>query len=131
MPCRVCGTVVPLGLFCGLAARICPRSAETGRIGYASEPIGAAPGEHLLRVSVISSLFPHLPHRSRATFRVGLAALVIVLIVLALLRWQAPLIGLSALGFLLLFQLYLQEYDVYRDLPVRALVAGGGDRAPG
>jgi hypothetical protein len=118
----VCGTVVPLGAFCGACgAHLSPQRAN-GPDWLRIRAYGAAQGEHLLRVSVISSLFPHLPHRSRTTFRVGLAALVTVLIVMALLRWQAPLIGLSALGFLLLFQIYLQENDVYRDLPVRALV---------
>jgi hypothetical protein len=71
---------------------------------------------------VISSLFPHLPHRSRTPFGVGLAILFLVLIALALLRWQAPLITISALGFPLVFLLYLHEADVHRDLPVRSLV---------
>jgi hypothetical protein len=52
----------------------------------------------------------------------GLAGLVVMLVVLALLRWQAALIAVSALGFPLLFQLYLQECDVYDDLPVRTLL---------
>jgi hypothetical protein len=68
---------------------------------------------------VISSLFPHLPHRSRTPFRVGLAILFLALIALALLRWQAPLITISALGFPLVFVLYLHEADVQ---PERSLV---------
>jgi hypothetical protein len=67
---------------------------------------------------VISSLFPHLPHRSRTPFRVALAILFLALIALALLRWQAPLITISALGFPLVFVLYLHEADVQ---PVRSL----------
>lgn len=122
VPCRVCGTVVPLGAFCGACGAHLSPQRGNGPDWLRPRAYGAAPGEHVLRVSVISSLFPHLPHRSRTTFRVGLAALIVVLIVLALLRWQAPLIGVSALGFLLLFQIYLQENDVYHDLPVRALV---------
>lgn len=68
---------------------------------------------------MISSLFPHLPHRSRTPFRVGLAILFLALIALALLRWQAPLITISALGFPLVFVLYLHEADVQ---PERSLV---------
>lgn len=82
----------------------------------------AAPGEQVLRLSVASSLFPHLPHRSRTPFRVGLAVLLLALIALALLRWQAPLIAVSALGLPTLFLLYLYEADVHRDLPIRSLV---------
>ena len=117
----MCGTVVPLGAFCGSCGARLPANAATGPT-VAIRAYGAAPGEHLLRVSVISSLFPHLPHRSRTAFRVGLAALLVVLVMVALLRWQAALIALSALGFPLLFQIYLQESDVYHDLPVRALL---------
>ncbi|MGH3674337.1 MAG: zinc ribbon domain-containing protein [Mycobacterium sp.] len=72
-------------------------------------------------MSMVSSLFPHLPHRSRAPFRVALAILVLVLIALALLRWQAPLITISAVGFPLVFLLYLYEADIHRDVPVRSL----------
>jgi hypothetical protein len=53
---------------------------------------------------------------------VGLAILLLALVVFALLRWQAPMIAVSALGLPLLFHLYLQESDVYDDLPVRTLL---------
>ncbi len=120
--CRVCGTVVPLGAFCGsCGAHLSPQRGN-GPDWLRIRAYGAAPGEHLLRLSVVSSLFPHLPHRSRTAFRLVLAALVVVLVLVALLHWQAALIALSALGFPLLFQIYLQESDVYHDLPVRALL---------
>jgi hypothetical protein len=85
---------------------------------------GAADGENVLRLSLVSSLFPHLPHRSRSTFRWGLAALIVVLIVFAVLRWQAPLVAVCALGFPLLFLIYVEESDVYGDddLPVLTLL---------
>jgi hypothetical protein len=82
----------------------------------------AAPGEHALRLSVASSLFPHLPHSSRAPFRIALAVLFLTLVTLALLRWQAPLIAVSALGLPLLFLFYLHESDVDDDLPLSSLV---------
>ncbi|SDP29432.1 hypothetical protein SAMN04515671_3598 [Nakamurella panacisegetis] len=77
----------------------------------------------MLRLSVVSSLFPHLPHRSHAPFRAGLAMLVVVLALLAVFRLQAPVVAVSAVGFPLLFQLYLQESDVYADLS-RSVVIG-------
>jgi hypothetical protein len=75
----------------------------------------------VLRLSVASSLFPHLPHRSRAPFRVALAVLVLTLIAFAFLGWQAPLIAVSTLGFPMLFLLYLHETDIDDDLPVSTL----------
>ncbi len=82
----------------------------------------AAPGERVLQPFVAISLFPYLPQRSRMAFRVGLAALLLVLITFALLRWQAALIAIAALGLPLIFVLYLYEIDVQRDLTIRSLV---------
>jgi hypothetical protein len=81
-----------------------------------------APGEHVLRPSVASSLFPHLSHRSRRPFQVGLATVILALVVSALLRWQPPLIAISALGLPLLFLIYLRESCVFDDLPVRTVL---------
>jgi len=119
--CPVCARRVPRGGFCGFCgAHLSPqRGSWAGWWRFGA--YAAAPGEHVLRLSLVSSLFPHLPHRSRAAFRAGAAAVVIVLVVFAMLHWQAPLVAVSALGFALLFQLYLQESDVYDDLPVPTL----------
>jgi hypothetical protein len=53
---------------------------------------------------------------------VGLAALLLALVVFALLRWQPPLIVISALGLLPFFLTYLHESDVSDDVPVRTLL---------
>ncbi len=119
--CRVCGTEVPTGGFCGFCgAPLFPQPGH-GPNWLRLRTFAGASGEHVLRLSVVSTLFPHLAHRSREAFRVGLTVLVLLLLVLALVRWQAPLIAVCALGIPLLFQLYLQECDVYDDLPVRLL----------
>ncbi len=76
----------------------------------------------MLRLSVASTLFPHLPHRSRAPFRMALALLFSALVAFALLRWQAPLIAVGAVGLPLIIGLYLYQADVHRDLPIRSLV---------
>jgi hypothetical protein len=122
MRCPACQTNVPAGAFCGtcgahLSASHGARSSLLRPAAYA-----AAPGEHVLRLSVASSLFPHLPHRSREPFRIALAVLFLVLVALALLRWQAPLIAVSALGLPLLFIFYLHESDIDDDLPLGTLV---------
>jgi RsiW-degrading membrane proteinase PrsW (M82 family)/RNA polymerase subunit RPABC4/transcription elongation factor Spt4 len=120
--CRVCKTDVPAGAFCGFCGSHLTSKRGDGPPWLRLRAYGAAPGEHVLRPSVASSLFPHLHHRSRAPFRVGLIILLIALVTFAVLRWQAPLVAVSALGLPLLFHLYLYEADAYHDLPGRALV---------
>ena len=67
------------------------------------------------------ALFPHLSRRSRRTFGIALAVLAIALACFALLRWQAALITVGALGPTLLFTLYLSEAKVSRTVPMRSL----------
>jgi hypothetical protein len=123
MPCRVCETDVPAGAFCGLCGAQLSASNGDGRGWLRIGTYGAAPGEHVLRISVVSSLFPHLPQRSRTPFRMALAVLVIALTIFVVLRWQPPLIAVSALGLPLLFLIYLYETDVYDDWPIRTLLS--------
>jgi hypothetical protein len=122
--CRVCDTEVPDGTFCGFCGAFLTPQRGNGPDWLRVRAYGAADGENVLRLSMVSSLFPHLPHRSRATFRWGLAALIVALIVFAVLGWTAPLVAVSALGFPLLFLVYVEESDVYGDddLPIRTLV---------
>jgi hypothetical protein len=120
--CRVCQTDVPAGEYCGLCGcHLTPRRRE-GPDWLRIRDFGAAPDEHLLQPSLASSLFPHLPERSRAAFRIGLGLVLVALIAFTLLRLPAALITVAALGFPLLFGLYLRESDAYRDLPARFLV---------
>jgi hypothetical protein len=53
---------------------------------------------------------------------VALAVLLLALSAFAFLGWQAPLVAVSALGFPLVFLIYMYEAVVYRDLPSRSLV---------
>jgi len=121
MHCAVCDSDVPASAFCGTCgADLSPQRGD-GRGVLRPGAYAAAPGEHVLELSVASSLFPHLPHGSRAPFRVALAVLLLALIAFASLGWQAPLIAVSALGLPLLFLLYLHESDIDDDLPVISL----------
>ncbi len=123
--CPLCGDLVPAGVYCGACGSHLRQIAHAPQRSYRSHAYAAAPGEHVLRLSVVSSLFPHLPHRSRAPFRLTVGLLGAVLLVLAVLRLQAPLIAVSAVGVPLLFVLYLQECDVYEDLPASLLLVAG------
>jgi len=115
--CRICQVDVPAGEYCGLCGcHLTPRKGE-GPDWLRIRDFGAAPGEHLLQPSLASSLFPHLPPRSRTVFRVGLAVVFVALVAFALLRMPGALVTVEALGFPLLFVLYLVESDGFRDIP--------------
>ena len=120
--CRICQTDVPAGEYCGLCGcHLTPRKGE-GPDWLRIRDFGAAPGEHLLQPSLASSLFPHLPPRSRTVFRVGLAVVFVALVAFALLRLPGALVTVEALGFPFLFVLYLRESDGFRDIPTRIWV---------
>ena len=78
--CRPCNALPvaptsPQARSAGAAVPSCPPSRATAGVGlrlsrYAPEPRGACPSPR-----VASSLFPHLPHRSRTPLRIGLAGL--------------------------------------------------------
>ncbi|MBV9097876.1 MAG: hypothetical protein JO079_07455 [Frankiaceae bacterium] len=117
--CPVCGNVVPVGAYCAACGTHFTHDAESTSARRAHSYV-AAPGESVLHLSVVSSLFPHLSHRSRGPFRIGLVAVVVALLVLAALRLQAPAIAVSALGIPLLFQLYVYEANLYDEEPLVA-----------
>jgi len=119
--CPACGNHVPPGVYCGACGHHLALHLDGAAPGFRAHSYAAAPGEHVLRLSIVSTLFPHLPHRSRAPFRVAVVLLVLGLVVLATLRLQAPMIALAALGVPVVFELYLQESDVYEDLPIKLL----------
>jgi len=126
--CRICQVDVPAGEYCGLCGcHLTPRPGE-GPDWLRIRDFGAAPGEHLLQPSLTSSLFPHLPPRSRIVFRAGLAVVLIALVAFALLRLPAALVTVAALGFPFLFMLYVRESDGFADIPARtwALTAALG-----
>jgi hypothetical protein len=123
--CRVCRTEVPAGEYCGLCGcHLTPRRGD-GPDWLRMRNYGAAPGEHLLQLSLASSLFPHLPPRSRTVFRIGLAVVLAALVAFGLLRLPAALVTVAALGLLFLFLLYLHESDAFVDIPARTWVLTG------
>jgi hypothetical protein len=123
--CPVCDTNVPTGEFCAIcgAALSRPRGRVfQGPAWLRLRTYAAAPKENVLSPRIVSALFPRLPRRSRASFRVGLLVLAVLLVVFAVLRWQGPLIGISALGLLVLFGIYLYESDAFTDMSVPTLL---------
>jgi hypothetical protein len=124
--CRVCQTEVPEGEFCGLCGIPLKDHGASGPGWLRITAYSASPGEHLLRPNIVSSLFPHLSPSSRMPFLVGLIVIVLALLATSVFRLPAALITVAALGLPLLFLIYLQESDVYNDVPTGTLVATAG-----
>ena len=122
MACPACHTNVPAGIFCGrCGAHLTPERGD-GPHWLRIRNHAAAPGEHVLRPSLPSSVLPHLPQRSRTPFRFGLIAVLVALVGFTLLKLPAAMIAVAALGGPLLFLIYLREADAFRDLPARLLL---------
>lgn len=119
--CPSCHREVPAANFCGLCGAALAAPAGSGRRLLRIRTFGACPSESVLRPSLASSLFPHLPQRSRLPFRIGLAAMVAGLALCAALRIPSVMVGVGALGLPLLFVLYLRASGVSRDLPRAAM----------
>lgn len=81
-----------------------------------------APGEHVLVPSLVGSLFPLLPPRSRRSFRIGLAVVLVTLVVAAALRFPGLFLASVALGIPLQFAQYVRQLD-WRGAQVVRLMA--------
>jgi hypothetical protein len=126
--CPCCDVVVPDARFCGACGA---HLVHTGlRASQRLHAYAAFPDEPVLRISVITSLFPHLSHRAKAPFRIAFAFFLVLLLVFSLAGTVAPLIAVSALSVPLLFLIYIWEVDPYEDnflLPTFiCLVLGAG-----
>jgi hypothetical protein len=107
--CPHCQTEVPNAHFCGVCgAHLLARNTAAARRYHA---YAAFPEEPVLRLSISTSLFPHLSHHSKVPFRLAVALLVTSLVTFALVGLEAPVIGVAATGVPLLFVLYLLEVD--------------------
>ncbi|WP_099037085.1 zinc ribbon domain-containing protein [Mycobacterium neglectum] len=118
MECPVCQIDVPAGEYCGLCGvPLAEHKSGDGPHWLRARAFSAAPGQRLLSPALTSSLFPHLPPRSRKVFLMGLVLLVAALTVATFMRMPAALIAIASLGLPLLFALYLRESGVSRDIP--------------
>ena len=110
--CPHCARVVPQGDFCGHCGAHLTTASASRRHAFA-----AVPSEGVAHLSIISTLFPHLPHRRGGAFRWALIVGVVVVVVLAVLHLFTP--ATAAATFLLpaLYLLYLYEVEVYESEP--------------
>jgi RsiW-degrading membrane proteinase PrsW (M82 family)/RNA polymerase subunit RPABC4/transcription elongation factor Spt4 len=123
--CDHCGATVPAGAFCGN----CGGHLGEGGSRDRSASYAASPHEHVLRSSLITTLFPHLPHRQAHVFREVFVVGIGVVVLLAALQLVAPATLVAVLLLPVLYLLYLYESEVYETEPVQVvgltLVAGG------
>jgi len=121
--CRVCGTELADGAFCGHCGA--PRSARRGDgpDWLRLRSFAAAPHEHLLLPVLTSSLFPQLPTRTLVGFRIGLAVMTLALVGAAVFRLPGTLIATATVGLPLLFVLYLRQVGYAGGLAGRLIAA--------
>jgi len=112
MSCPHCESTVPAGEFCGhCGAHL--RTADVDR----RHAFAAMPSEPVLHFNLISTLFPHLPHRGGGPFRWALIAGGLFVVILAALHLFAPATAAAAFLLPVLYLLYLYEVEVYADEP--------------
>jgi RNA polymerase subunit RPABC4/transcription elongation factor Spt4 len=110
--CPHCGMVVPTGDFCGhCGAHLVTASARR------THAFAAVPSERVAHPSIITTLFPHLPHRRGGAFRWALFAGTAAVLLLASLHLFAPATVAATFLLPVLYLLYLYEVEVYEDEP--------------
>ncbi|QEN14300.1 zinc ribbon domain-containing protein [Mycolicibacterium sp. ELW1] len=117
MPCPNCAHDVPAGRFCvrcGAHLSVAPGERPSP---LRVSDFAAAPGENVLQPSIVSSMFPHLPSRSRVAFRFALGLLLAVLVAFCVLQWYVPMLALAIFAPPTLIAIYLVESRVLADLP--------------
>jgi protease prsW family protein len=110
--CPHCEMNVPIGEFCGHCGAHLTTASVSRRHAFA-----AVPSEPVVHLSIISTLFPHLPHRQGGAFRWALFAGLALVVVAAALRLFAPATAAAAILLPALYLLYLYEVEVYEDEP--------------
>src|SRR6266851_5116950 len=104
--CPHCESVVPAGDFCGhCGAHLVTASASR------THAFAAVPSERVAHPSIVSTLFPHLPHRRGGAFRWALIAGA------AAVHLLAPATVAATFMLPVLYLLYLYEVEVYEDEP--------------
>lgn len=114
--CPVCGRQVPDGSFCGACGT--HLTAQWGGGAHRHQAYAADPDQHVLYPSVITTLFPHIPHGRMLPYQLAMGLAAVLLVALALLRWTGPSLALAALAVPILYLLYLYEVEVYEEEPL-------------
>jgi hypothetical protein len=110
--CPHCGSMVPAGEFCGHCGAHLTRGDAARRHAFA-----AVPSEPVVHLSIVSTLFPHLPHRRGGAFRWALLAGAALVLLLAGLHLFTPATIAAVFLLPVLYLLYVYEVEVYDSEP--------------
>ena len=110
--CPHCGSTVPAGDFCGHCGAHLTRDSARRTHAFA-----AVPSQRVAHLSIITTLFPHLPHRRGGPFRLALMAGAVLVIVLAALHLFALATVAAVLVLPVLYLMYLYEVEIYETEP--------------
>jgi RsiW-degrading membrane proteinase PrsW (M82 family) len=110
--CPHCDSSVPPGEYCGHCGAHLATDDKKRRHAFA-----ALPNEPVLHFNVVSTLFPHLPHRSGGPFRWAMVAGLIFVLLLVALSLYAPATAAACALLPALYLLYLYEVEVYAEEP--------------
>jgi RNA polymerase subunit RPABC4/transcription elongation factor Spt4 len=116
--CPHCGSMVPAGEFCGH----CGANLTKGDAGR-RHAFAAVPSEPVVHLSIVSTLFPHLPHRRGGAFRWALLTGGVIVNLLAALHLFAPATIAAVLVLPVLYLLYVHEVEVYDSEPLLLIAA--------
>jgi len=112
LTCPHCGSVVPEGEFCGhCGAHLTAGSARR------THAFAAVPTERVAQLSIITTLFPHLPHRRGGPFRLALVSGGLLVVALAALHLLAFATVAALLVLPVLYLMYLYEVEIYESEP--------------
>jgi len=110
--CPRCGSTVPTGKFCGH----CGANLSTGN-ARRSNAYAAVPNQRVAQLAIVSTLFPHLPHRRSGPFRVALVAGGALVVMLAAMHLFAPATVAAVCLLPVLYLMYLYEVEIYESEP--------------
>jgi RsiW-degrading membrane proteinase PrsW (M82 family) len=119
--CPHCHQLVPSAPFCGDCGAHLMEAGEQARSRVSA--YAASPHEPVVRPSVITTLFPHLPHRHTHVFRDLLIAGIAIVGVLCAFRLFSSATIAAALILPILYIIYLYEVEVYEHEPLLVIGA--------
>lgn len=110
--CPHCGSVVPAGEFCGHCGAHLTTASTRRTHAYT-----AVPSERVAHLSIVTTLFPHLPHRRGGPFRVALVSGGALVVLLAAMHLFAPATAVAVFVLPVVYLMYLYEVEIYESEP--------------